>query len=157
MCARPSCPSRVTPLHQTSCEPKGSQFVRQAGIFQNGRITSAEISCLPRRLDDESRSERCVLFHSLQLAGQETSDVPMARETVQVQLPTIRGRSSAPWTFTKATKPVVTILRTLGMRIIIYIDDILVMAPSREIAQQHTDCLIFLLESLGFTINGRNL
>ena len=47
----------------------------------------------------------------------------------------------------------VTILRTLGMRIIIYIDDILVMAPSKEIAQQHTDCLIFLLENLGFTIN----
>ena len=63
------------------------------------------------------------------------------------------GLSSAPWIFTKATKPVVTILRTLGMRIIIYIDDILVMAPSKEIAQQHTDCLIFLLENLGFTIN----
>ena len=29
------------------------------------------------------------------------------------------GLSSAPWIFTKATKPVVTILRTLGMRIII--------------------------------------
>ena len=39
--------------------------------------------------------------------------------------------SSAPWIFTKATKPVVTILRPLGMRIIIYIDDILVMAASR--------------------------
>ena len=63
------------------------------------------------------------------------------------------GLSSAPWIFTKATKPVVTILRTPGMRIIIYKDDILVMAPSKEIAQQHTDCLIFLLENLGFTIN----
>ena len=33
-----------------------------------------------------------------------------------------------------------TNLRTLGMRIIIYIDDILVMAPSKELAQEHTDC-----------------
>ena len=63
------------------------------------------------------------------------------------------GLSSAPWIFTKATKPVVTILRSLGMRIIIYIDDILIMAPSKEMAQQHTDCLIFLLENLGFTVN----
>ena len=63
------------------------------------------------------------------------------------------GLSSAPWIFTKATKPVVTILRSLGMRIIIYIDDILVMAPSREAAREHTECLIFLLENLGFTIN----
>ena len=62
------------------------------------------------------------------------------------------GLSSAPWIFTKATKPVVTILRTLGM-IIIY--DILAMAQSRDMAQQHTDCLImiFLPENLGFTIN----
>ena len=61
--------------------------------------------------------------------------------------------TSAPWIFTKATKPVVTILRTLGMRIIIYIDDILVMAASKELAHEHTECLIFLLENLGFTIN----
>ena len=63
------------------------------------------------------------------------------------------GLSSAPWIFTKATKPVVTILRTLGMRIIVHIDDILVMAQSEELVQEHTECLIFLLESLGFTVN----
>ena len=55
--------------------------------------------------------------------------------------------------FTKTTKPVVTVLRTLGMRIIIYIDDILVMATSRQAALEHTECLLFLLENLGFTIN----
>ena len=39
------------------------------------------------------------------------------------------------------------------MRIIIYIDDLLVMAPRKEQAQEHTECLIFLLENLGFTVN----
>ena len=63
------------------------------------------------------------------------------------------GLSSAPWIFTKTTKPVVNVLRTLGMRIIIYIDDILVIAPSKELAQEHTECLIFLFENLGFTVN----
>ena len=38
------------------------------------------------------------------------------------------------------------------MRIIIYIDDILVMAPSKELAQEHTECLMFLLANLGFTV-----
>ena len=61
------------------------------------------------------------------------------------------GLSSAPWIFTKAIKPIGTILRTLGMRIIIYIDDIRVIAPSKELAQEHTECLKFLLE--GFTVN----
>ena len=45
-----------------------------------------------------------------------------------------------------------TILRTLGTRIIIYIDDILVMAPSKKLGQEHTECLVFLLENLGFTV-----
>ena len=63
------------------------------------------------------------------------------------------GLSSAPSVFTKTTKPVVTVLRTLGMRIITYIDDILVMATSREAALEHIECFSFLLENLGFTIN----
>ena len=90
LCLSAICSPKEGRRHQTSCEPKGSQFVRQAGILQNGRNTSAERSPLPRRLDDESRSERCVLRHSPQLRGQETPEVPMARETVSVQLPTIR-------------------------------------------------------------------
>lgn len=63
------------------------------------------------------------------------------------------GLSSAPWVFTKTTKPVITILRTLGLRIIIYIDDILIMAINQQLVREHTKCLIFLLENLGFTIN----
>ena len=90
LCLSAVCSPKEGRRHQTSCEPKGSQFVRQAGILQNGRNTSAERSPLPRRMDDESRSERCVLRHSPQLRGQETPEVPMARETVSVQLPTIR-------------------------------------------------------------------
>lgn len=63
------------------------------------------------------------------------------------------GLSSAPWVFTKTTRPIVTILRTLGLRLIIYIDDILLMADSVLTAKAHTAALIFLLENLGFIIN----
>ena len=90
LCLLAVCSPKEGRRHQTSCEPKGSQFVCQAGIFQNGRNTSAEKSPLPRRLDDESRSERCVLRHCPQLPGQEIPEIPMAREPVPVQLPTIR-------------------------------------------------------------------
>ena len=90
LCLSVVCSPKEGLRHQTSCEPKGSQFVRRADIFQNGMNTSAERSPLPRRLDDESRSERCVLRHFPQLPGQQTPEVPMARETVSVQLPTIR-------------------------------------------------------------------
>ena len=63
------------------------------------------------------------------------------------------GLSSAPWVFTKTTRPVVATLRSIGMRMIIYIDDILIMAPSPTMVREHTAGLIFLLENLGFIVN----
>lgn len=61
--------------------------------------------------------------------------------------------SCAPWTFTKVMKPLVTLLRSWGVRIIIYIEDILILAETREEANQHMEVLLFLLEALGFIIN----
>jgi len=63
------------------------------------------------------------------------------------------GLSSAPWAFTNATRPVVAILRTLGLRMIIYIDNIVLMAETQSAAREHTAGLIFLLENLGFITN----
>jgi len=59
------------------------------------------------------------------------------------------GLSSATWAF-KTTRPIMTTLRSLGLRMIIYIDDILIMAETKLMAKQHTAGLIFLLEKLGF-------
>jgi len=63
------------------------------------------------------------------------------------------GLSCAPWTFTKVMKPLMTLLRSWGVRIIIYIDKMLILADSKEEATQHLETLMFLLETLGFMIN----
>lgn len=63
------------------------------------------------------------------------------------------GLSSAPWVFTKTSRAIILTLRTLGLRVIIYIDDILIMAESEQMSKEHTTGLIFLLENLGFVIN----
>ncbi|XP_065189509.1 uncharacterized protein LOC135820128 [Sycon ciliatum] len=63
------------------------------------------------------------------------------------------GLSSAPWVFTKTSRAVVVVLRSLGLRLIIYIDDILIMAESQSKAIDHTGGLIFLLQNLGFVVN----
>ena len=42
------------------------------------------------------------------------------------------GLAWAPWVFTKTLRPVAAIVRELGMRVIVYIDDILLMAESKE-------------------------
>lgn len=46
-----------------------------------------------------------------------------------------------------------TLLRSWGTRIIIYIDDILIMAESAVLASQHLEVLVHILECLGFIIN----
>ena len=63
------------------------------------------------------------------------------------------GLSSAPFIFTKLMKPIVATLRKLGIRVILYLDDILVMAPTKEEVRKHLATALELLIALGFVIN----
>jgi hypothetical protein len=63
------------------------------------------------------------------------------------------GLACDPWDFTKALKPVAAQLRQLGMRLIVYIDDILILAESKELARDHAIGLVYLLENLGFAVS----
>ena len=61
--------------------------------------------------------------------------------------------SSAPRVFTKLMKPVVAQLQKQGIRLIIYLDDILIMAKTETLAKLYAQTTCNLLESLGFVIN----
>ena len=63
------------------------------------------------------------------------------------------GLNVAPKVFTKLMKPLIAWLRGQGVRMIIFLDDILVLAPTIETVNQHARTTISLLESLGFLIN----
>jgi len=63
------------------------------------------------------------------------------------------GLAECPRLFTKIMKPVVGLLRRLGIRLIIYLDDILLIADSIEKLEIHRDSTIYLLQKLGFIIN----
>lgn len=58
------------------------------------------------------------------------------------------GYSLAPRVFTKVLKPVLAFIRFKGVRAIIFIDDILVIATTADECLQHLSSLIELLESL---------
>lgn len=64
------------------------------------------------------------------------------------------GLSIAPRIFTKVMRVVAQHLRSQGVRLVVYLDDILVLASSREESTRHTALLISTLESLGFLVNG---
>lgn len=63
------------------------------------------------------------------------------------------GLSSAPWLFTKILKPIVTFLRKLGLRLVINLDDILLLNANVEGAGKDYVLAVSLLEKCGFLIN----
>jgi hypothetical protein len=60
--------------------------------------------------------------------------------------------SSAPRTFTKLLKPVIVLLRTHGIRIVIYLDDMLILDQSPERLSSIFRSVVNLLQRLGFLI-----
>ena len=59
-----------------------------------------------------------------------------------------------PWVFTKTLKQIAALPRQLhlGVWLIVHIDNILILAESRELARDHTMGLVYLPENLGFVI-----
>lgn len=62
------------------------------------------------------------------------------------------GLSSAPRVFTKLLKPVVAFLRELGIRLVLYLDDWIIMHQTKEGARRDLDRVVKFLLSLGFLI-----
>jgi hypothetical protein len=63
------------------------------------------------------------------------------------------GLNTAPRAFTKLMRPVVAVLRQKGIRLVIYLDDILLLAETPVAARENTCALLDLLTQLGFLIN----
>ena len=63
------------------------------------------------------------------------------------------GLLCAPWVFTKITRALTAVLREMGIKLTIYIDDILVMTELEALPRDHIAGILYLPENLGFVIN----
>lgn len=63
------------------------------------------------------------------------------------------GLSSAPRTLSKLTWPITLFCRHLGIRIIFYLDDSIIMARSRQFLLKHRDLVLSLLNRLDLLVN----
>ena len=63
------------------------------------------------------------------------------------------GLSSAPWAFTKLMRVAMTVLRRQGVKIIIYLDDLLIIGSSADAVIEDLQKVRCLLENLGFILN----
>ena len=62
---------------------------------------------------------------------------------------------TAPRVFTKILKPAIELLRSTGIRLVIYMDDMLIMARSIQLLREDIYQMLYLLENLGFIINSK--
>uniref|UniRef100_A0AAV2IU46 ribonuclease H n=1 Tax=Knipowitschia caucasica TaxID=637954 RepID=A0AAV2IU46_KNICA len=63
------------------------------------------------------------------------------------------GYALAPRTFSKCVEAALEPIRRAGVRILTYIDDWLILAPSREVAVSHTQWVLSHIQRLGFVVN----
>jgi hypothetical protein len=76
----------------------------------------------------------------------------MEREVFKIHLMPF-GLGPAPGVFTKLLKPIVSFLRQRGVRLVIYLDDILIIGHSKESAEEAVCQVFHLFVSLGFVIH----
>ena len=63
------------------------------------------------------------------------------------------GLTPAPRLATKILQPVIRHLRSMGVRVVVYIDDLLVLARSQEESLRHTQLLVDTLHHFGFSVH----
>ena len=63
------------------------------------------------------------------------------------------GLAEAPRLFTLITRPVRELLNHLGIRHVLYLDDLLIMAESIQLSKNYTSTAIQIFHNLGFVIN----
>ena len=63
------------------------------------------------------------------------------------------GLQSAPRIFTKILRPVLGVLRAQGIRIVAYLDDLIILSRSRKTAKRDCSMVVKTLQELGFLIN----
>ena len=138
---------------EACCEPPRFKSVSLLRTFQNGGHSYVRGPVKEKRLYGQDRPEGC-LFHSAHMEEPpQISEVHLERDNVRVCLPSLRHvkRSQGIHKAYEASR--IGLLRQLGIRFIIYLDDILIMAPSRALALQHASTTLNLLEGLGFMVN----
>ena len=113
--------------------------------IQNGDFKKCPRTPSTRRPSSKNRSQTCLLLGEFSGTKQENSTFSMERKSVRIPLSSVR--------FTKILKVPMILQRNLNFRIIIYIDDMLIMGKSLKEIEMARDTTLFLLQNLGFVIN----
>ena len=131
-----------------------TQSVCHLGTLQDGKHSSSRASVPGGGLDGKSRSQGCIFLVPIHRDHQQWLSFHWQDQDYQFCC-LLFSLCSAPLVFTKITHPIVAWLRQLGVRLIAYINDFLLLAPSKEEAHIQTQLMTTVLQALGFLINNK--
>ena len=135
----------------TGFQPGNTEQTCQNRKVQTGKFGFSENHAETERLSDEIRLEGRILLGSNCRGTPEVPSISICGVTYEYQcLPF--GLSSAPGAFTKLVKPVIAILRISGIRVGIYLDDLLLFHQDPVELQKIFQIVITLFTDLGFVI-----
>ena len=120
--------------------------------LQNGGHSFTSRPLNSKRFSGENRSQRRLPHCSYLGKSPEISQVSMGTWNSGIQFPSIRCLRSSTHLH-KTHENSNGLLRRLGCRLIVYLDDILLMNQSAEGLKKDQDLTIHILTSLGFIIN----
>lgn len=108
-------------------QSEGIEFLTPIRTFQNGGGSPLARFAPTAGLVRQDRSKGRVFRDTHKGKSQEVPSVYLEKHPARVCLPSLVpfGLGIAPTVFTKVLKPVVTSLRRVGIRLIIYLDDLL--------------------------------
>ena len=138
---------------QACHQPKKVKQICAIPAFQDGGLALAQRALEARRLHVQARPERCLSLCPFEPEVKKICTISMVWEFIRVFMPYAFGLGPVPRIFTKLLKIPISILRRINIRIIIYLDDMLLMGSTIEEVLMGRDTLIYLLQNLGFIIN----
>ena len=137
---------------QTSNKFETSEQFHPIPAFQNGGTEFTTKYAPEGRLHVQAGPKRCLLLCSSKKGIKEICTVPVGKDTLRVPLSLFWSRSSSSNIY-QNLEGTISLLRRLQIRVIIYLDDMLLMSQTLEELLMSRDTIIFLLTQLGFVIN----
>ena len=131
---------------------EGPEEFHRTSSFQNGGSFAPAINPMEGGFYVQDRPKRRISNHSDCEKIRDLSKVSLERGLYQFTcLPF--GLRSSPRIFTKVLKPLLVFLRALGVRLLVYLNDVLIMAATPKLCLEHTQLTWQLLTDLRFLGN----
>ncbi len=136
-----------------SYQSKITEPIYRISAFQNGRHSHVKKPFKTRGFSHKNRSKGCLPICPNLASPPKISTVRVEKRDVEFSMSSLRTGKSPPDLHKNIIKASCGSLRKMGIRLIIYLDDILIMDESKALAQKHTAVVASLLTSLGFVIS----